>query len=397
MATGRVVGVKGKKGVYHIIIELGRIGGKRKRIKRTFHGRKQDAERELDRLKQQLGVGLVLDADGITTGEYIRQWLRGREGNLGTRTYETYETHIERHIVPVLGHIPLAKLHPLQLDDFKAEKLDEGLSPRTVDSILITLSQAVKRAVQLRLLPYNPVDSIERPEYDDKVINVLEIAELKHLLSCAKKSPLYPLFYLAAYTGMRRGELLGLEWANVDLETGDVKICQQWMYSQKKGLHMGPLKSKKSYRTISIEQDVIGVLREIKPVGKYLFQSPDTGLPYHPSHVTKVFADIAKEAGFKGFRLHDLRHTHASHLLAAGLPLTEVQARLGHSLPSTTADNYLHPIESRRRNASKAFSQLMQDEPEAVELIAGGKIVVVDFASAHRGKGDKKGAQTVPK
>lgn len=386
MATGRVVEVKGKKGVYHIIIELGRVAGKRKRVRRTFHGRKRDAEKEKDRLMQQLGVGVSLDADGISTGDYLKQWLEGRKPNLAQSTYESYNIHIEKHIIPILGHIPLAKLHPVAIDEFKAQKLDpekSGLAPRTVDAILTTLNQALKRAVKLRLLPYNPVAAVERPKYDNKKIQVLEIDELRYLLNAVQTHPQYPLFYLAAYTGMRRGELLGLTWEHVDLDSGDVTICQQWAYTKKDGLHMGPLKSEAAYRTIAISEDVVAVLKRTERKTPYLFPSPETGLPYHPHNTTKEFKRVAKRAGFETLRLHDLRHTHASHLLAAGVPLSEVQARLGHSLPSTTADNYIHPIESRRRNAANAFAKLMDDAPANT----GGEVVMVDFSGARRARG----------
>lgn len=153
-----------------------------------------------------------------------------------------------------------------------------------------------------------------------------------------------------------------MTWDNVRLEpnNGAVHVSQQWQLVEETGLQMGVTKTLASTRTVEITNDVVEVLSIMERVNEYVFASPKSKIPYHPAHVTKAFLKLERDAGFPQLRFHDLRHTHASHLLDAGVPLPEVQRRLGHTLPSTTANIYVHPIASNHRRAAEAFASRMR-------------------------------------
>lgn len=358
-----------------VILELGRgADGKRRRLVRSVRGARAQAEKLRLQLLQEYGAGVQIDSNQLTLGEYLQQWLKGREGNIAPRTYESYELHITKHLIPALGHVALGQLHPLDIERYKEAKLKE-LAPRTVDAQLTTLSQALKKAVQHRLISSNPADVVERPRYKAVKYTVLEPEELDLLLSVAKNYTIFPIVYLAANSGMRLGELVGLEWKHVDLDEKVIHVRQQCQRVPGEGLVMRPPKSKRP-RTIPVDDDVIEILLQYKQGDKYVFSPLGTTRHYDPSTVDRAFGriavrankELAKQLGvdkvdtYTSFRIHDLRHTYATHLLLAGVPLTVVQEILGHEQASTTANIYTHTLASRQRLAINALREIRKKE-----------------------------------
>lgn len=345
-----------------IVIELGRgPDGKRRRKTRSVQGTKKQAEREMHRLVTEMGLGITLGADQISLAEHLTSWLNGREleiaqGTLAQRTYDSYEESVKLHLTPELGHIPLGKLTPLDINGFKNRKL-EKYSARSVSYWMGILNQALKYAVDMRQIPINPANTVKRPRYNTE-IQVLEADQLDHLLEVAKDFGLYPIVYLAAYSGMRLGELLGLEWSAIDVTSKILHVRQQYQRNKKGAVIESP-KSKKSNRRIILPESVLAALLAQKGESKYVFPGRWDTRPRDPSSVSRDFREIAKAAGFPDLTMHGLRHTHATLLLANGVPLTQVQERLGHEDASTTLI-YTHSLESEKQAVVDTFTEVMQ-------------------------------------
>lgn len=348
-----------------IVIELGRVDGKRRRMTRAVKGTKKQAEAEMHRLVTQLGLGVNPGSDKLTVGEHLDNWLKMREleiaqGTLAQRTYDSYEETVRLHLKPELGRFTLTKLAPQNIDDFKNLKL-ETHSARSVSYWMGILNQALKYAVDMRKIPVNPANTVKRPKYETD-IKSLEADQLDHLLEVAKSYTLYPIVYLAAYSGMRLGELLGLEWSAIDEGRGMLHVRQQYQRN-KKGTVIDEPKSKKSKRRIGLPEDVLAALLAQKGKSKYVFPGRWPTRPRDPSSVSRDFGEIAKAAGFSDLTLHGLRHTHATLLLVNGVPLTQVQERLGHEDASTTLI-YTHSLESEEQAVVDTFTEVMDRAAE---------------------------------
>ncbi len=319
----------------------------------------------MHRLITQLGMGVSPNADQITVAEHLDNWLKMREleiaqGTLAQRTYDSYEETVRLHLKPELGRFILTKLAPQNIDDFKNLKL-ETCSARSVSYWMGVLNQALKYAVNMRKIPVNPANTVKRPKYETD-IKSLEADQLDHLLEVAKGYTLYPIVYLAAYSGMRLGELLGLEWSAIDEERSILHVRQQYQRT-KKGTVIDNPKSKKSKRKIRLPEDVLAALLAQKGKSKYVFPGRWPTRPRDPSSVSRDFGEIAKAAGFPDLTLHGLRHTHATLLLVNGVPLTQVQERLGHEDASTTLI-YTHSLESEEQAVVDTFTEVMDRAAE---------------------------------
>lgn len=372
-----------RDGGWAVILEAGRDSeGKRKRIVRRVKGTKKQAEQVKLQLMLEYGQGVEIGANKIAMADYLRSWLAGRRTNLKERTYESYEMHIEMHLIPALGHIPLGELSSAHIDAYKARKLKEPrrgqpkkpkegepkveqkpLTPRTVDAQLATLNAALNRALTMRLISRNPLTGVERPKYESVKYQVLEPEQLLLFFETASKSSVYSVILLIAHTGMRLGEALGLEWRNVDLDQRTIYVRQQWQRT-KEGLKMNPPKSKKGVRQIPLTDAAIALLEALRGSGSTYVFPGENGAPKDPSAVDKAFDRIRRTAGLPGLRLHDLRHSFATILLASGVSLPEVQAILGHEKASTTANIYGHTLPSRRNEIAAAFELTLQKARE---------------------------------
>lgn len=362
MATGRISNRKDKNGkktdAWEITINFGYEGDKRQRKQITFRGRKQDAQAEMARLLTEYNNPNVIKYSSDPLEKWLNDWLAGREKNLTESTRIKYNYYIE-YIVPILGNIGLKDITPSDVDRLKIERL-KTLAPKTVHGMLTFLSQAFNRAVSLKKIPSNPCHGVEKPRITSKA-RALELPELLRLLGEAKgtyisvlsskgkkKVSIYPLIFLIANTGMRISEALGLTWDNVDMDELIIKVRRQRRYGKK-----GELKTDASERDIGVSKEVIEALKTVPKNGEFLF-------PMAESTINRHFFKICVKADINNFTVHDLRHTHASLLLAAGEPLTNVSQRLGHANPSITARIYAHFIPSELHSAAETFATLLK-------------------------------------
>lgn len=341
---------KGKH--YEIVIEAGKsaLTGQRKRIVRRVKGRKLDAEDYCRELLQQLKHGNYIKPKSITLASYLRQWLSDHSFNLAPSTSATYRAIIDNHILPELGGITLTNLEPAQIQKYYKDKLTT-LSPRSVQQHHSVLRKALKNAVQWKLINNNPTDNLIVPIPKHRTIYTLTIEQLDDLLS-GINSDLKPLFVIAAYTGMRLGELLALRWKDVDLETPSVNITRSMTRVNREHVFKSP-KSRYSVRQVLLPKAAAGAFGSIRIDGELVFSR--NGEPLNPSVVSRTFKRFAALAGHD-MRFHDLRHTHATILLSAGVHPKVVQERLGHADITITLNTYSHVTKGLQEEAVRIIN-----------------------------------------
>jgi len=318
-----------------------------------------------------------------TLGEYLEKWLKDYVwSNLAPTTAQTYQFFVDRHIKPTLGRIPLTQLRPEHLQSLYAKKVSAGLGQRSTRYIHTTLHKALKSAVKLGMTTRNPADAVDTPKVPGHEMQVMSEADIQTFLEGALQTPYYALFYLALFTGMRRSELLALRWCDLDL-----LLCQAYVSRSLHVLSGGKVvfrqpKTAKARRTIALSPSAVLVLREhrekqeamramlgISVKDDDLAFSQLDGKPFLPDTITHVWAKLIKRAGFKGVRLHDARHTHASLMLKQGIHPKVVQERLGHASIQITLDTYSHVVPGLQEAAANRFDELisLKRENEVVE------------------------------
>ena len=269
----------------------------------------------------------VIKSDEYTVGKWLDLWYECyAKVKMRPSSYLTYRGYIDNHVKPYIGSIPLSKLTTLDLqtlykklltegrvDRIEAKKQPKGLSAKTVRNIHQIISSALKLAVEQRLIAHNPADGCALPKAERKEMQTLPVEQLTSFLREAKDSGVFALYYIDLTTGLRRGELLGLKWSDIDLEKGDLRVQRQIGRIDGKIIEM-PLKTKNAYRTLPLSADAISVLKMQKcKVGnsEWVFPSPSGG-PMSPDSVLHMLHRVLKRAGLPEVRFHDLRHTFAT-------------------------------------------------------------------------------------
>lgn len=346
--------IKRKDGRWAAVITVGA-----KRV--WFYGKtRREAVEKLEEAKAQLKATGCLPSSKLTVGEWLDTWLNEyAKPHVRPTTYERYETLIRVHIKPVLGSVRLKELRSSQLQQFYNEKLAEGLSPRTVRYLHATLHAAFVWAVRDGLLPRNPADTVVPPRITKPNVNPLTIEQVRVLLEAAKDDPLfYPALLLEVSTGLRRGELLGLRWRDVDLDNGVVHVQQSLVRTSQGPLLQEP-KTARSRRSVLLPAFVAEVLkRQAGEPDAFIFAAED-GRPLKPDAFSKRFSKFLRKAGLPHIRFHDLRHTHATLLLNQGVAAKVIQERLGHSTIAVTMDIYSHLLPGLQEDAAARIDRLL--------------------------------------
>lgn len=368
------------KGSWTIILNAGiDDNGKRRQIWRTVRGLRADAEKELRRLLSDMDAGAFVEPSKMTVAEYLEKWLTNVKATVATRTFERYQEIARVHLAPALGKVPLLKLQPLQIESYYAQALESGrrdgkggLSRRTVLHHHRVLREALGRAVKLRLLIRNAADAVEPPKPDHKEMRALDQSAAVRLLNIAKDRRIYLPVLLAITTGMRRGEISGLRWTDVDLRKGKVSVTQS-IEETADGCHAKPPKTAKGRRTIALPSLAVEALKahKVEQAKIRLFMGsafhdrglvlchPD-GAIYAPDTITRGFRKLIAGTEFKGLRFHDLRHTHATQLLRQGVHPKIVSERLGHATIAITLDTYSHVMPGMQEDAAEQFDAALR-------------------------------------
>ena len=317
---------------------------------------------KLEKLKEECGRTAEKLKPDMPFGEWIDFWYKYFSSpKLRPTTQATYENRIYGHIIPSVGKIPLSKLTQNDLQQFYAklkrtgrkvnvELKGTGVSDRMVRSCHALCRSSLEKAVEEGLITRNPSIGCKLPPKKNGEMKVLTQTEIVRLLNQAYDEGYYEMFLLELTTGMRRGEILGLKWRDLNLETGELNIKRQLTT---KGISVP--KTKSSIRTVLLPPDMLDLLREMKKTAKYdwIFPSPvKEGEPRNPTAITKRFRLMLERAHCKHVRFHDLRHTFATMALENGMDVKTLSDMIGHVSSETTLNIYSHVTDTMRAQAA---------------------------------------------
>ena len=372
---GTIRKLKRKEPTWEIRVDLPvGAGGKRCMKSVSVRGTKRDADMRLRALLSSLDKGLSPDSSKGTTSQFLDWWLQNYVlPKVRPRTSERYASDIRLHIAPVIGGTRLANLRADDAQTVLSTMLDKGYSRKSVRHCYRVMRMALKHAVEKGIVQVNVTDSVNPPKLEPTELELPRLEQVQHILELAASTPYAPVLNFLIRTGCRRGEALGLEWRHVDLEHGTVSIVQSLQRIGRTGLRFVPPKSAKSRRSVALDEDTVEMLRahhggQILVMAQLGATYEDNGLvfpgpvgkPLDPATLTRNFEKLVMRTMMGRFRLHDLRHFHASMLLKAGVHLKVVQERLGHSSIAITADTYSHVAPSLQKEAADVFSRYMQ-------------------------------------
>ena len=366
---------------YKLTVDIGKDAeGRRRQHSQTFRMRKE-ADAALGAMLKQAQDGSLVKPTRLTTGQYLQQWLDSyARSHVRPLTLRRYRGIVERHLAPAIGNMPLTSLQPLHVQQAHNQALAAGLSARSIVQHHRVLSQALKHAEQWGMVSRNVARLVTPPRATYKEARFLDVAEARRLIEAARSTPYYALIALGLATGLRRGELLGLQWRDIDLERGSVQVSRALQHIPGAGLQLHDVKSTHSRRKLALSPNAVLVLRahhddaeavqaeagaELEP-SAFVFCHP-TGRPLLPNTVSDAFQRIAKAAGVEGAGFHSLRHSHASLLLAQGANLKDIQILLGHSTIAITGDLYAHVTEQRQREVVARLDQAL-DVAESIRV-----------------------------
>jgi integrase len=370
------------KNAWYVTVDLPRdpLTGRRRRAFLTTPT-KREAERGEARLKHEAATGIELEPGRLTLAQYLERWLDTMQPNLTPNTHKRYAEVLVNQVIPRLGAIQLSKLRPLHIQQLHTDlrtkgRMDGagGLSPKTILQIHRILSESMKHAVGLQLITQNPCQLVRAPQVRRKEFATLTPDETRSLIAISETadSVYGDAIILAVHTGMRMGELLGLKWEDIDLDEGKLAVRRTLQHVPPNGFVFQQPKTPKSRRTVPLGATAIEALRRQRrrQVEERLLLGPDysepdlvfasgVGTPIFAGNIRRAFERLLELARCPRIRFHDLRHTHASLLLARGVHPKVVSERLGHASIVITLDTYSHLLPTMQEDAVREFDAWM--------------------------------------
>ena len=350
--------------------------------RKYFYGQtRKEVQEKINKIAVKIQAGTYREPARITVEEWFTTWLNDyMRLSLRPTTWDSYEYQVKGHIIPALGHLKLSELQTAHIqrlynDKLKGGRLDGkpgGLSPKSIRIIHTVIHSCLEQARKEHLITINPASAVRLPKLEQREIRYLDSGEIKTFLEVARDSKHFAAFFLALNTGMRRGEILGLRWKDVDFEEGQLTVNQGLVRVSGEGLVFQEPKTKLSNRTISLSPMVVKVLREHKKRqneyrlllgGAYnkdldLVFANELGEPVCPRAFTRIFERLTKGAGL-AVSFHDLRHTFATMALEEGVSVKTVQETLGHHSAAFTMDVYASTTDKMKREAADKVGGLL--------------------------------------
>ena len=346
---------------------------------------------------------------GISLGNWLDHWYQDyKKANLRPNTQMSYERRIYQHIIPALGNIQLDKLTTGDIQQFytglkqsgrrlRTELYGEGLSDQTVRGIHTTLHSALDKAVEEKLIFRNPADICKLPPVKGREMKILTPEEIQRLLIQAREDGCYELLLLELSTGLRRGEILALQWDDLNLRTGALRVERQ-VHRVKGELVVSPPKTKAGNRTVLLPAPVLKVLKAYQKTvhSRWMFPSPvKEDSPLDPAAVRKRLQTVLERAECKRLRFHDLRHTFATASLEHGMDIKALSTIIGHVSSATTLNTYTHVTDTMRQNAADKIDRgIGRTEPKLRREAAPQKPAPSTF-QARKGQRRKPGTGCV--
>ena len=339
----------------------------RPKTKNVLAKTKGECAAKLKALKESLkGLELERPRGEVTFGIWMDRWYQTYcKPAVKPKTQADYENRIYQHIIPELGHIPLSQLTQSDLQQFyhhlkqggrlrRVEQYSPGLSDRMVKSCHVTCRMALDKAVADGLILKNPAANCKVPATHPREMSVLTGEEIQRLLIQAKEDGCYELLLLELSTGLRRGEILALQWDDLDFQTGALRVERQ-VQRIKGELVVSQPKTRTSSRSVILARPILNVLERYRKscTSRWMFPSQrKVDSPLDPAGVRKKVAAVLKRAGCKHLRFHDLRHTFATNALEHGMDIKTLSAIIGHVSSATTLNVYTHVTDEMRQKAA---------------------------------------------
>lgn len=374
--------VRKKGNNWYYTIETARINGKRNRIERAGGKTKGEALEAMRKaISEYETTGQVVDLSDISVHDYFNFWFDSYVAlNLKYNTQENYRGIIDNHILPKIGMYKLKAIKPAILQELINDKFKEGKAKQTIEIIGTVLKGALKKAVYPhQLIKENPMLYVEIPKFDNRQKKTKEDLKIFSYTDFIKMtefvrndSPFYIPMMIAFHTGLRRSEVCGLTWENIDFENKTLTV-DKIMIMKKKEISISTPKTQSSYRTISLGETIVSILKQHKnrqnqnklfyglhyPITDFVC-TKENGEPVTPNSIKWYCGYVRKNTGVE-FSFHSFRHTHATMLLENGAKPKDIQARLGHSRISTTLDTYSHITEKMKKETVNIFEQMLKD------------------------------------
>jgi integrase len=361
-------------GRYEATVSLGWRNGKRHRKSIYGRTRREVADKLAAALKAQHD-GLAFAPETHKVGSYFDDWLEYVKPTVRPSTWHRYEVNVRVHIKPALGHVRLARLSPQHLTRFYSERQASGLAPRTVLQLHRLIHAALKQAVRWDLVARNVAGLVDPPRAPRLDVQTYTAEEVRTLLAAAAGDQFEALYVLAVTTGMRQGELLGLRWRDVNLDTNVLQVRFALQRMPDKTLQLVEPKTNSSRRKVHLSVVAADALRrhKVRQASERLrlgarWEDHDFVFPNHTgrpmcgvSLLHTHYLPMLWRAGLPRRRFHDLRHTAATLLLEANVNTKVVSELLGHTHVSTTMDIYQHVTPTMQHQAAGVFDDLFSD------------------------------------
>lgn len=370
---------------WYVVIDRPRGSDVRRRQK--WHGgfrTRKEAEAARAKLIHELNSGTYVSPTAMTVDEWIRQhWLPTIRSQVKPSTFDSYRRNLDLHVLPILGSRQLRSLSSTMLNSLHADLLDGGnhhrsggLSPKSVRYIHTIIHKALTDAIDADLLGQNVAERAKPPQpraTKAADLRFWEPHQLREFLESVTGHRLEAAWHLSSMTGMRRGEILGLRWQDLDLEAGRVSV-RQALVSVAYEMVLSTPKNHQA-RVVDLDARTVAQLKahwsrqalERAEWGseyqdRDLMFCKEDGSPLHPHSFSQAFERIVGKSGLPRIRLHDLRHTHATIALRAGVPVKVISERLGHESPAFTLKQYAHVIPGMQAEAAAAIARLVRGD-----------------------------------
>jgi len=328
----------------------------------------QEARQVLaDRMWERRNGKFRLSRPKITVAAFVTKWqedylaVQQQLGRLKPSTASSYQSNLAKHILPFFGIMPLRDVTLPHVREFIKTLLGKQLAAKTIGNVILILKQMFKHAVQWGYLDSNPVQYVELPRGEEKEMDILTPAEIRRLLE-TQEEPLQTLLLTAALTGMRQGELFGLQWGDIDFDGHRIHVRRSLWHGE-----LGTPKSRRSRRAIDMAQTLEAALHRLSAErhSEFVFCSRD-GTPMDADNFRhREFPRALRRAGLRHIRFHDLRHTYTSLLIAQGAHPKYIQAQLGHASIQTTLDRYGHLMPEIHQAEARKLDRLVFGEAGA--------------------------------
>lgn len=373
-----------RSGWYHCVISYYEEPNKRKQksiaLGLKTKGNKRRAEDKCKELLSEWEKRLALNKSDMLFVEFLKEWLEHHRNNISATSYAEYKNIVYRIIVPYFEEyeqeVTLFDLAPQHIQNFYSYRMREHKTgARTIVKYSAVLHKALGFAVKMRRIEKNPADDVELPKVVMHEANYYTVDELKTLIDKTTGTPMEPVIRLAAWFGLRRGEILGLRWSCIDLDAKTLSISgtiKDKTESGTKTYYSTEAKTKSSIRSFPLTDEMVTYLKGLKAQQDKRRSMPhynhdwddflcvrENGNLLRPGYVTQIFPQLCEQCGLRKIRLHELRHTNISLLHAKGASLKELQSWAGHSNFNVTANIYSHVLDGSKVKLSESISSLL--------------------------------------